>query len=228
MMLSKGWRSGTAFSMGVAIASAVVLPFVAAQSASATVTDRTLLSQRFPDSWRNSIPSGTMISTDYEKDKIIVMPDETSELELSVVNDIATGGGRVLIPAGSKIKGELKPTNGGTQFVAKELKISGESAIAFDATSDVITRRETIRKRSNPDFLKGAAIGAAAAAVLAEVLGDIDVIEVLGGAGIGALGSVIFRGRREVEVISVDPSTDLTLMLQDDFTRVATNPTGRM
>jgi hypothetical protein len=40
---------------------------------------------------------------------------------------------------------------------------------------------------------------------------------VLGGAGVGALGSLLIRNRDQVEVIVVDPATDLNLYLESDF-----------
>lgn len=234
MVFDKSWQSRTALSVSLVMTSAIALPFVLAKSAIASSTNLgtttptalhrvpstpTQIAQRFPDSWRSTLPAGTAIATEYDKDKIVVMPDETAPLTLKVAEDLSTGRGTVLIPAGSEIKGRLEPVGDGTQFVAEEVTIAGErEARPLDATSEIITRRETINRRSNPDVLKGAAIGGAAAAVLAEIFGRIDLWEVLGGAGIGALGSVIFRGRREVEVISVDPATDLTLTLQRDFT----------
>jgi len=48
-------------------------------------------------------------------------------------------------------------------------------------------------------------------------LGRIDILEVLGGAGLGALASVLIRNREEVEVIVINPQEDLSLTLQSDF-----------
>ncbi len=64
---------------------------------------------------------------------------------------------------------------------------------------------------------EGAAIGAAAAAVVADIFGGIDLGEVLGGAGIGAIAGLLLRGRNEVEVVVVNPDTDLDLTLQSDL-----------
>ncbi|NJR38025.1 MAG: hypothetical protein HC781_03200 [Leptolyngbyaceae cyanobacterium CSU_1_4] len=176
------------------------------------------VAQRFPDSWRNTVPSGTEIPITYDKERIIVTPGETAPIKLEVAQDVTTSGGTVVIPEGSVIEGELEPAGDGTQFVANNLVIDGRSSrTPIDAISNVITRRETINKRSDPKILQGAAIGAAAAAVLSEVLGRIDILEVLGGAGLGALGSVLIRDREEVEVIVVNPEADLNLTLQSDF-----------
>ena len=145
-------------------------------------------------------------------------PDETAPVKLKVAQDITTSGGTVLIPEGSVIEGELRSAGEGTQFVAENLVIAGQNGkTPIDATSEVVTRRETINKRSDPKILQGAAIGGAAAAVLSEIFGRIDILEVLGGAGLGALASVLIRDRKEVEVIVVNPQEDLNLTLQSDF-----------
>lgn len=215
MLLPKRWKAGTALTLAMTTVSTLVIPMTLIKSATAAPVQ---LAQRFPDNWRNTIPSGTEIPITYDKEKIIVTPGETAPIKLEVAQDITTSSGMVLIPEGSIIEGELTPADDGTQFVAENLVIDGRSTrLPIDATSNVITRRETINKRSDPKILQGAAIGGAAAAVLSEVLGRIDILEVLGGAGLGALASVLIRDREEVEVIVINPQEDLNLTLQSDF-----------
>lgn len=215
MLLLNRWKSGTAFTLAITTISTIAIPLTFVKPTTAAPIQ---VAQRFPDSWRNTLPSGTEIPTTYDKEKIIVTPGETAPIKLEVAQDITTSGGTVLIPAGSIIEGELEPADSGTQFVAKNLVMEGRSnRMSIDATSEVITRRETINKRSDPKILQGAAIGGAAAAVLSEVLGRIDILEVLGGAGLGALASVLIRDREEVEVIVINPEEDLNLTLQSDF-----------
>jgi hypothetical protein len=214
MLLPKSWRSGTALTLAMTMASTIAIPLALANSATAAPIQ---VAQRFPDSWRNTLPSGTVIPITYEKDKIIVTPGETAPVKLKVARDITTSAGEVLIPEGSVIEGELTPSGDGTQFVAQKLVIDRNTEAPIDANSEVITRRETINKRTNPKVLEGAAIGGAASAILAEIFGRIDLWEVLGGAGLGALASVLIRDRREVEVITINPQEDLELTLQSDF-----------
>ncbi|MBD3880959.1 hypothetical protein IFO70_04240 [Phormidium tenue FACHB-886] len=223
MLLPRAWQSNAALSMTttMTIASSLLVPVLLAHKAAAVPYAAPIqLAQRFPDSWRtDAIPAGTAIPVRYDKaERIVLTPDETVPVTLTVTDDVLTNRGTVLIPSGSEISGELQPSEGGTQFVASQVLLADDREVAIDATSNVVTRTETINRRSNPDILKGAAIGGAAAAVLSEVLGDIDVLEVLGGAGLGALGSVVFRGSREVEVVVVEPETDIDLRLQSDFT----------
>jgi hypothetical protein len=81
-----------------------------------------------------------------------------------------------------------------------------------------ITETETIEKGSDTSSIfKGAAIGAAAAAVLSEIFGDIDFVEVLAGGGVGAVAGLLLGGRNEAEVVVINPDTDLDLTLQSDF-----------
>ncbi|HEY9646356.1 MAG TPA: twin-arginine translocation signal domain-containing protein [Chroococcidiopsis sp.] len=224
MFLSKRWQSRAALLMTAGIASTAGLPLLWAQSAIAQPrpvqpVQPVQIAQLFSQPAQVRVAAGTPILVRYQNaEKIVVLPDETSPITLTVAEDVRSPRGTVVIPAGSQIEGELRPSDGGTQFVAETVIFpESDRRLPISATSNVITETETINRRSNPDFLKGAAIGAAAAAVLSEVLGDIDFIEVLAGAGLGALASVFLRGRREVEVVVVYPDTDLNLTLQDEF-----------
>ena len=166
---------------------------------------------------RAVIPEGTRIPVMYdEAEKVLVMKDETAPLTLQVAANVRDRQGRVLIPYGSEIIGELQPANGGTRFVAEEIVLDDDER-SLDATSKVVTRTETVEKGANAgDILEGAAIGAAAAAALSAIFGDLDIEEVLGGAGLGALAGWVI-GDGEAELISVDPNSDLTLTLNSDL-----------
>jgi hypothetical protein len=151
-----------------------------------------------------------------EAEKVLVMKDETAPLTLQVAANVRDRQGRVLIPYGSEIIGELQPANGGTRFVAEEIVLDDDER-SLDATSKVVTRTETVEKGANAgDILEGAAIGAAAAAALSAIFGDLDIEEVLGGAGLGALAGWVI-GDGEAELISVNPNSDLTLTLNSDL-----------
>lgn len=179
---------------------------------------RAASAQIFSQPTRVGLESGDVIPVRYdEAEKIVVLPDETSPVTLTVAEDIRTSSGTVIIPEGSQIEGELRPTDDGTRFVAEELVLSGDRRFDIDATSDVITDTEVITQESDPDFLEGAAIGAGAAAVLAEIFGDIDFLDVLIGAGLGTLASILLTNEEEVEVVVIYPETDLDLTLQSDF-----------
>lgn len=214
MITSQKMRSTTAAILALVITVGTSAPLVVATPAEAQQ-----LSQF--DSIR--IPSGSVIPVSYEKDKIVVTRDETAPLTLTVARDIRTAQGRVLIPAGSQIVGQLQPVRSGnqrgTQFVARELILSSRQRYRIDANSGIITRTEKVQKgASGGSVAQGAALGAASAAALAGITGDkaIATEELLGGAGIGALAGVLF-GRRSVDVIVIRPEADLAIRLRSDL-----------
>lgn len=226
MLISNRWQSKTALIMALGMTSTAVIPIRFSAPAMAN-SQPYAIAQNYPRSSRSIVPAGTNIPVRYEKaEKIILSPKEKSKVTLTVARSIRSDGGTVVIPAGSQIEGELQPADGGTQFVAKDLILRRtDERLPIDARSEVITETETITKKTNPDILKGAAIGAAAAAVVSEIFGDIDLREVLGGAGIGALASLVLGGRREkeVEVVVIRPERDLTLTLEEDFVPARSN-----
>jgi len=214
MITSQKMRSTTAAILALVITVGTSAPLVVATPAEAQQ-----LSQF--DSIR--IPSGSVIPVSYEKDKIVVTRDETAPLTLTVARDIRTAQGRVLIPAGSQIVGQLQPVRSGnqrgTQFVARELILSSRQRYRIDGNSGIITRTEKVQKgASGGSVAQGAALGAAAAAGLAGITGDkaIATEEVLGGAGIGALAGALL-GRRSVDVIVIRPQADLAIRLRSDL-----------
>lgn len=212
------WQSRTALLIALGITSTAAVPIVISAPAIAS-KEPYVVGQRLPRSSRLTVPVGTVIPVRYDQaERIIVTPEETSPVTLTVAEDILSDDGIVVIPAGSQIEGELQPAEGGTQFVSEDLILANtEQRLPINATSAVITETETITEKSDPDILKGAAIGAAAGAVIGEIFGGIDLGEVLGGAGVGVLASVLLRGEKEVEVVNVDPETDLNLTLQSDL-----------
>lgn len=162
--------------------------------------------------------AGTMVSATYpDTEKILLLPDETLPLTLTVRQPL-TSAGYTLVPVGSQVVGELRPSNGGgSQFVARELVLPSGQRFPLNAASGVITRTETIRKDINGGRAAiGGAIGAGAAAAIATITGDrIDAWEVLAGSAAGTIAG-IFLGKDKVEVIAVDPTTDLNLTLNGD------------
>lgn len=153
-----------------------------------------------------------------EAEKIVVTRTETMPITLKVAANIRSRSGTTLIPAGSEVVGELQPANGGSQFVAQELVRYGIRQ-RIDATSQVITQTREINRGTNTgSILKGAAIGAAAATAISVLTGDnrAGILEILGGAGLGAVGGVLL-GRNKAEVVVINPDTDLNLTLRSSL-----------
>jgi S-layer homology domain len=167
-----------------------------------------------------TIPSGTTIPVKYEQaERILVTKDETAPLTLTVAQNVVTSSGTILIPSGSTVVGELRPASGGSQFHAQQLVLPSGQKYDLSATSEVITKTERIRKGINVgNVVKNAALGAAAAAAISAVTGDraIATEEVLGGAGVGTLVG-LFLGRKSVDLVAIDPDTDLQLTLTSNL-----------
>lgn len=206
----KSWKSGTSALMALAIATGATAPIVTTAPASAQI---------FSQPTQTTIRTGTSIPVRYEQaEKVVVTPKETMPLTLTVAANIVNRSGTVLIPTGSQIVGELQPANGGSQFVAKELVIDQGRRLPINATSRVISTTQISQGTSTGSILKGAAVGAAAAAALAGLTGNrtIGVGEVLIGTGAGAAGGVLL-GRKKVDVVVINPDTDLDLTLRSSL-----------
>lgn len=222
----------TAISLSVAVAMAVVAPLINISSASAQLFPDSRSNQRDElrnnrDEFRNDrrirssivIPTGSVIPLEYEKEKILVTREETIPLTLTVAANIRDRNRNTLIPFGTEVEGQITPAeNGsGSQFIAQELVFEDGTRQLINGSSEVISRTETVKRGTDTgDILKGAAIGGAAAAVLGEVFGDINIEEVVGGAALGALGGWLL-GRNQVELISIDPNQDLDIILDSDL-----------
>lgn len=167
-----------------------------------------------------TIPQGTAIPVKYDQaEKILVTKDETAPLTLTVDQSVVTQEGTVVIPAGSRVVGKLQPAQGGSQFVAEKLILTTGEEYTINASSEVITKTETIRKgTSTGGIIKNTVLGAGAAAAVSAVTGDRAVAteEVLGGAAIGGLIGLFF-GRNSVDLITIAPNTDLQMTINEQF-----------
>lgn len=170
-----------------------------------------------------TIPAGTSIPVKYVREKILVAPeDEILPLTLTVDRNITTADGKVLIPSGSEVVGELRSNKQGAQFVAQKLVMNGQQ-MSVNATSETITKTETVRKGGGNigTLVRNAALGTAAAAAISAVTGDkaIATEELLIGAGSGTVLSLIqrFLGRNSVDLYVIEPDTDLDITLGSDL-----------
>ncbi|MBN3951225.1 MAG: TIR domain-containing protein [Nostoc sp. NMS7] len=189
--------------------SAINSPYVVAAVGSTTPTDGSV-----------TIPQGTAIAVKYDKaEKILVTKDETAPLTLTVSQNVVTQDGTIVIPAGSQIIGQLKPATGGSQFAAQKLVLASGQEYQLNATSEVITKTETVKKGiSTSAIIKDTVLGAGAATAISAVTGDraIATEEILGGAGIGALVGLLL-GKNSVDLIAIDPNTDLQMTINQNL-----------
>lgn len=179
--------------------------------------------QLFPGSsgYSSTIPAGARIPVRYDAaEKIVVAPNETVPLTLTISRTVRLSNGTVLIPAGSRVSGRIQPVGDGAQFVAETLILPNGTRQSINARSDVITKRQEVQPGVNGDALiKGSAIGAGASAILSGLLGNrrITLGKVLLGAGAGAAGGLVL-GKKKAEVIVIDSSSDLVLTLDSPLT----------
>ena len=217
------WKTGTAALMAMAMTTGAIAPMFVSDPASAQSIFRNQ-TQTQTQTGSVSIPAGVTLPMTYDKDKIVVTPDETAPIKLKVARNIVDRAGNVLIPEGSQIDGQLQPItrNGvkGTYFVAQELLLPNGNRQSINATSQIITRKETISKGAKTGtILQDAAIGAGAASVISLLTGNrrIETLEPILGAGAGAAASVLLR-RNKAEVLVVEPQRgDLNLVLRSNL-----------
>ncbi|HEY9849408.1 MAG TPA: hypothetical protein V6D28_08120 [Leptolyngbyaceae cyanobacterium] len=206
------WKSATAILMALGVTATTATNMAIASPAVA----ETLVAQSRTTNYR--LPVGTTIPVTYDKEKVVVTPDETSELTLTVADDIVRNG-VVIVPEGTEVEGQLRPSGRGTRFVAEELVFPNGRRQRINASSGVVTRTEEVRQGANiGSILTGAAVGSAAATLISGITGDrrITALEVLAGTGLGTAGGAIF-GRRSATVLVVRPETDLDLRLGSDL-----------
>ena len=217
------WKTGTAALMAMAMTTGAIAPMFVSAPASAQSIFRGQ-TQTQTQTGTVSIPAGVTLPVTYDKDKIVVTPEETAPIKLKVARNIVDRAGNVLIPEGSQIDGQLQPItrNGvkGTYFVAQELLLPNGNRQSINATSQIITRKETISKGAKTGtILQDAAIGAGAASVISLLTGNrrIETLEPILGAGAGAAASVLLR-RNKAEVLVVEPQRgDLNLVLRSNL-----------
>lgn len=213
------WQSKTVLpiALGIFSLASVPLPFSLPVMAVSYTTDKLARSPSV------IIPAGTTTPVRYEQaEKIIMTPRETVPVTLTVAKNIRSEPrtGRILIPAGSQVKGELKPVSGGTQFVAKQLILANsDRSLPIDAVSEIVAETKTIDAKPDPDLFKNVAVGAGAGAVLGGIFGGrVHLGQILAGAGVGAGVSELERHRhKESQLVIIDPDTDLHLTLQADL-----------
>lgn len=219
MFKSTKFQSSIAASIALGMTALTATPLMASIPKE-TTSSPLIIAQQYSQQDRVAIPAGLLIPVSYdEAEKILLAPDETMELTLKVKRNVVSRRGRVLIPGGSEIHGQLEPTLNGTQFVSKEIVVPSGRRLSIDASSRVISETEQVRRGVNGDsVLKGAAIGAGAAAIISGVTGDraIATEEVLGGAGLGALAGALL-GRNKADLIAINTNTDLDLILNSDI-----------
>ncbi|MGQ9838381.1 MAG: hypothetical protein ACUVRV_10550 [Cyanobacteriota bacterium] len=137
-----------------------------------------------------------------------VYPDTIYPLEVAVTQSIYDSQGRLVIPVGSRIFGQMEPAPGGSRFIGTSVVIGGRT-YSLRASSDIIPDEKDPRHYSGEAIATDVAIGAAAGAVLGGLTGGVSLGNVLGGAVAGVVvGNVTAP---QVVVLRSGQSFNLTL-----------------
>ncbi|HIK36286.1 MULTISPECIES: S-layer homology domain-containing protein [unclassified Thermosynechococcus] len=135
-----------------------------------------------------ALPAGQQIPARFpDAERIVLSPNESVAIRLVTAADVRDSQGRVVIPVGSEIFGQIQPAQGGSQFVANTVVINNRQ-LPIAANSQVI---RTIRDARDPNIgnvFRNAAIGSAVAAGISGLAGDrrITPLKVLTGTLTGA------------------------------------------
>ena len=212
MSFNQSWQSTTSVLLLTGMLSSMSAPLILSQPAQAQILK---VAQKSV-----VIPSGTVLPVRYDKaQKIVVSPKETVAVTLLTASNVKTSNGYILIPTGTQVVGQLQPAEGGSQFVAKELIFSDGTRKLISASSGIITKTQEVRSGGDTgSILQGALIGAGAATAISAITGDrkIALGKVLLGGGLGAVGGLLL-GKKKVDVIVINPNTDLDIILQSDL-----------
>ncbi len=161
------------------------------------------------------LAAGQTVKASYQgNDAQVLNSGESRALSLTLVNAIVSQSGRVVVPAGSEIRGDVVPVQGGGQFIAKQIVVNSKPH-NFTAQSGTIHDVKDPRETSVGAIAGDAVIGAVGGAVVSQVLkGRIDVGEVVGGAAAGAIiGNVTAP-----QAVVINKNDQFDLQLTSDFT----------
>ena len=169
-----------------------------------------------------SLPAGQAIATKIDRqDTLYIAKGETVAANLVVAQDIVANNGTVLIPAGAVVEGQFVPAEGGSRFVAQRFSSRG-ATVNLQAESDLINDMKDPRETGAGSILTDAGIGGAAGAVLGGVLrGNVQILDVLGGAAAAAvLGNVTAPQVTVIEpntVVNIVTKQTLSFAVRDDY-----------
>ena len=162
-----------------------------------------------------SLPAGQTIATKINRqDTLYIAKGETVAANLLVAQDIAANNGTVLIPAGAVIEGQFVPAEGGSRFVAQKFTSRG-ATVRLQAESALINDIKDPRETNTGAILTDAGIGGAAGAVLGGVLrGNVQIIDILG----GAAASVLVGNVTAPQVTVIEPNTVINVVMKQTIT----------
>lgn len=149
----------------------------------------------------------TLTATVRSDETLYLNKDEVHEYNLVLESRISVDDR--FLPEGSIIRGQFEPVDGGLRYVATAAEV-GDRIVDLDATSETLADRKDPRQTDVDDIIEDAAIGAAGGLIVGEILGDIDFLEILGGAAAG----VVVGNVTAPSVVVIEP--DQSILLYQD------------
>ncbi|MFS8907865.1 hypothetical protein [Synechococcus sp. OH2] len=140
-------------------------------------------------------------------------PDTIYPLEVAVTQNIFDNQGRLVIPAGSRVFGQMEPAPGGSRFVATAIVLGGRT-YSLRAVSNILHDEKDPRQYSAEAIAQDAAIGAAAGTLLGAITGGVSAGNVLGGAAAG----VVVGNVTAPQVVVLRPGQSFNLTLEAPLT----------
>ena len=136
-------------------------------------------------------------------------PDTLYPLEVAVTQNIFDSQGRLVIPAGSRVFGQMEPAPGGSRFVATSIVLGGRT-YSLRASSSVLPDEKDPRQYTPRAIAEDAAIGAAAGVLLGALTGNLSPGNVLG----GAVAGVVVGNVTAPRVVVLRPGQSFYLTLE--------------
>ncbi|MEN9252648.1 MAG: hypothetical protein Q6L49_12115 [Thermostichales cyanobacterium HHBFW_bins_127] len=157
------------------------------------------------------LQQGTVIpTTSAAGDEPLYFANDTVQNASFVVSQpIYDGAGRLVIPAGSVISGQMQPVQGGLRFVASFLTINNRS-YSIRATSPLLHDEKDPRHTTAQATVEDAIIGGAAGAILGALTGGVTTSNVIG----GAVAGVVVGNVTAPQVVVIRPGQIVNVTLE--------------
>jgi hypothetical protein len=223
-MLKQHWHSSLAVLTALSLGAGTIAPLFAFERPAdagifAQQGNSGLLHNRISQNTSGRVRAGTTVEVEQPDGKRIVLtPDETVSVTLVTRDPVRSQSGTILIPRGTKIEGEFRPAQDGTEFVARRIIFRDGTERNINARTNIVNYRKKIQRGTNTDPIwQGALVGGGASVLISSIVTRPGIFKTLAGAGAGALAGYLIGGRKRTEVIVVDPDQPLSLTFDSDL-----------
>jgi hypothetical protein len=223
-MLKQRWHSSLAVLTALSLGAGTIAPLFAFERPAnagifAQQDNGGLLQNRISQSSSGRVRAGTTVEVEQPDGKRIVLtPDETVAVTLVTRDPVRSQSGTILIPRGTKIEGQFRPAQDGTEFVARRIIFRDGTERNINARTNIVNYRKKIQRGTNTDPIwQGALVGGGASVLISSIVTRPGIFKTLAGAGAGALAGYLIGGRKRTEVIVVDPDQPLSLTFDSDL-----------